>query len=119
MLPFLALLLICQVAGEALARLGGLPVPGPVIGLVLLFLGLVVRGRRDPALEEPADALLGNLSLLFVPAGVGVVQYLSLLTDQWVAVAASVVGSAVAAIVATGLTMRALSRPVPAERTRA
>ena len=110
MLPFLTLLLLCQLAGEVVARLAGLPVPGPVVGLVLLFGVLVVRGRPAPALEQGADRLLGHLSLLFVPAGVGVVQYLGTLADQWLAVTVALVGSAVAGIAATGLTLRVLTR---------
>ncbi len=110
MLPFLTLPLACQLAGEALARVTGLPVPGPILGLVLLFAGLTLRGRPAPRLEESADGLLAHLSLLFVPAGVGVVQYLPLLASEWLAVSASVVGSAVVAIAVTGLTMRILSR---------
>lgn len=109
MLPFLTLLLVCQLAGEVLARVAGLPVPGPVVGLVLLFGGLALRGRPTPALEDNADRFLAYLSLLFVPAGVGVVQYLSLLTEEWLAVSVSIVGSAVVAIAVTGLTMRVLS----------
>ena len=117
MLPFLTVLLACQLAGEALARVTGLPVPGPILGLVLLFAGLTLRGRPAPRLEESADGLLAHLSLLFVPAGVGVVQYLPLLASEWLAVTASVVGSAVVAIAVTGLMMGILSRePDPADR---
>jgi holin-like protein len=109
-LPFLTLLLACQLAGEALARVTGLPVPGPILGLVLLFAGLTLRGRPAPRLEESADGLLAHLSLLFVPAGVGVVQYLPWLASEWLPVTASVVGSAVVAIAVTGLVMRAVNR---------
>ena len=116
MLPFLTLLLLCQLAGEVVARLAGLPVPGPVVGLVLLFAVLVVRGRPAPTLEEGADRLLGHLSLLFVPAGVGVVQYLGTLADQWVAVTVALVGSALAGIAVTGLTLRVLTRRAAPER---
>ncbi len=117
MLPFLTLLLACQLAGEVFARVTGLPVPGPILGLLLLFVGLMMRGRPAPRLEESADGLLGHLSLLFVPAGVGVVQYLPLLASEWLAVSASVVGSTVVAIAVTGLVMRALSRqPDPVDR---
>ncbi len=110
MLPFFTLVLACQLAGEALARVTGLPVPGPIIGLVLLFAGLTMRGRPAPRLEESADGLLSHLALLFVPAGVGVVQYLPSLASEWLAVSASVVGGAVLAIAVTGLVMRVMSR---------
>ena len=117
MLPFFTLVLACQLAGEALARVTGLPVPGPIIGLVLLFAGLALRGRPAPRLEESADGLLSHLSLLFVPAGVGVVQYLPTLADEWLAVSASVVGGAVLAIAVTGLVMRVLTpEPAPVDR---
>jgi holin-like protein len=116
-LPFLTLLLACQLAGEVFARVTGLPVPGPILGLVLLFVGLMLRRRPAPRLEESADGFLAHLSLLFVPAGVGVVQYLPLLASEWLAVSAAVVGSAVVAIAVTGLVMRALSRePGPVDR---
>jgi len=109
-LPFLTLLLSCQLLGEMVAHMAGLPVPGPVLGLVLLFVGLTIRNRSAPDAERHADNLLGYLSLFFVPAGVGVVQYLSLLTDEWLPVTASLVGSAVVGIGATGLTMGLLTR---------
>lgn len=77
MIVALTLLLTCQLVGEALARLLALPVPGPVIGLVLLFLGL--RWRPSAALDGAplatvAGVLLAHLSLLFVPAGTGIVR---------------------------------------------
>ena len=40
------ILLVCQLAGEVIARLLQLPLPGPVLGMVILFVGLVVRGHR-------------------------------------------------------------------------
>lgn len=85
MIRALALLLTCQLAGEVLARAAGIPVPGPVIGLALLAAGALVHARvtgRDPSAIEQTDlgrvasALLASLGILFVPAGVGIVQQL-------------------------------------------
>ena len=76
----LAWLLALQSAGELLARALHLPFPGPVVGLVLLLLAL-----RWPLVREPvsqcADFLLGHLSLLFIPVGVGVMTHLALLSQ--------------------------------------
>ena len=76
----LTLLLLCQSAGEALARVALLPLPGPVLGLVLMVLLL-----RWPAVRAPVAAaatpLLQHLSLLFVPVGVGVIAHLGLITQ--------------------------------------
>ncbi len=71
----LAILLLCQSAGEAAVRLLHLPLPGPVLGLLLLMLALGWERLRAPA-GQAADALLQHLSLLFVPVGVGVITHL-------------------------------------------
>ena len=93
MIAAITVLLLCQLAGELLARALHLPVPGPVIGMVLLFCFLLLRGRlkRDggdeaqappPALAKVSDALLSQLGLLFVPAGVGVIALLHTVADN-------------------------------------
>lgn len=107
-------LLACQLAGEILARLLHLPVPGPVIGMVLLFAWLLLRhsGERPPppALGQVADALLGNLGLLFIPAGVGVVLYLPLLAREWAPITLAVLAGTLLAIAFTGRLAQALLR---------
>ena len=88
-----------------------LPVPGPVIGMVLLFAALVLRGRPVALpLGATADALLGNLGLLFVPAGVGVVLYLPLLARDWAPISLAVVAGTLLGIAATGRLAQALLR---------
>lgn len=109
-LPFITLLLLCQLAGEAIVLVSGLPVPGPVVGMALLFFGLIVRGAVPGGLHATADGLLRHLSLLFVPAGVGVVLHLTLLADEWLAIAAALVGSTVLTIAVTALAMVGLAR---------
>ena len=97
MIASLSLVLLCQLAGEALVRGIGVPMPGPVIGLMFLLVLLLLRDRfamlaRGPLLGGEADGvestsrgLLTNLSLLFVPAGVGVVQKLDLIVNHGIA----------------------------------
>ena len=111
MIGALTTLLVCQLSGEVLVRALHLPVPGPVIGMVLLFAALVLRGRPvPPGLGATADALLGNLGLLFVPAGVGVVLYLPLLARDWAPISLAVVVGTLLAIAATGRLAQALLR---------
>ena len=100
----IAALLLCQLAGEVAARALGLPVPGPVVGMVLLFAALLLRGRREAPgdLSRTADGLLGSLGLLFVPAGVGVVLHLPLLARDWAPLSLAVAAGTLAAIAATG-----------------
>lgn len=106
----LAVLLVCQLAGEALVRLTGLPLPGPVVGLVLLFVALSVRGRIHDDLARVANGLLAHLSLLFVPAGVGVILHLARIEAEWPAILVALVASTWLALAAGALTMRAVSR---------
>jgi holin-like protein len=109
-------LLFCQLAGEVLARALGLPLPGPVIGLGLMFAFLAWRGRRadiaavPPALASVTDGLLGNLSLLFIPAAVGIVQYLGLLGRYAGAIAVAIAASSALTLTITALTFRWLAR---------
>ena len=110
-------LLVCQLAGELVSRGLHLPVPGPVLGMLMLLIGLLlrdrIRGSQDeepPALGSVADALLGNLGLLFVPAGVGVVLYGPLLAQNWVPLAVAIFGGTILAIGVTGRLAQALLR---------
>lgn len=97
-------LLIFQSAGELLARGLALPLPGPVIGMVLLLLAL-----RWPAVQQPvaacAEFLLSHLSLLFVPVGVGVMTHLSLVSQYGIRLLAVVVLSTVAGLAVTVLAL--------------
>ena len=141
MLAALTILLVCQLIGEAAVEAFDLPIPGPVIGMALLFIALCLRGAfrqtwpikpsianpsdRGPApaqsidaqpavgtvprsLEHVARSLLEHLSLLFVPAGVGVVLHLDLVAAEWVPVTAALIGSTVITIAVTALVMRLL-----------
>ena len=110
MLGALTLLLVFQLTGEVLAQLFALPIPGPVIGMALLFAALALRGGPSPELRDTAQNLLQHLSLLFVPAGVGVMLHFHRIGDEWLPLAASLVGSTMITIAVTALVLRALSR---------
>lgn len=110
MIESLTVLLLCQLAGEAMVGLSGLPVPGPVLGMVLLFAGLLVRGRVPPALQATSGTLLSNFSLLFVPAGVGIMLHLGRLEDAWLAIGLALLGSTGIAVAVTALAMLGLER---------
>ena len=119
MLAALAALLICQLAGEAIVRVVVLPVPGPVVGMLLLFLALLFRAPLPQSLGDTADGLLKHLSLLFVPAGVGVVQNLQTLGHEGVRLVAVVVLATVITLAVTALTFEFLARFMGADETDA
>ena len=113
----ITLLLIYELVGEVATLVLQLPVPGPVLGMTLLFLTLLVRGSVIPSLDTAANALLDRFSLLFVPAGVGVMVHFDLLAKQWLPIVAALVLSTILTLTGTAAMMeiarRILSKRVP------
>ena len=103
----LAWLLLCQSAGEALARLLPLGLPGPVVGLLILLVALNWSVVRTPV-AVAADGLLAHLSLLFVPVGVGVMTHLGLVSTYGLRLLLVVVVSTWVGLAVTALVLRAL-----------
>jgi putative effector of murein hydrolase LrgA (UPF0299 family) len=125
MIASLSLILLCQLAGEIIVRGLVLPMPGPVLGLLFLLLLLLARDRfsilargplRDDGVESASRGLLANLSLLFVPAGVGVVQKLDLIAAHGIAIIAVLAVSVVVTLLTTVGTFLAASRLLARER---
>lgn len=110
MIPALAIILCFQLVGETVSRGLGLPLPGPVIGLMLLVLTGIIRPQVIEYLRPAALGLLGNLSLFFVPAGVGIVAHLGQFADNAVAIGLAIVGSTVLAIAVGALVFCQVAR---------
>lgn len=110
MLNYLTLIFGCQLIGELVTRALEIPVPGPVLGMVILFLVLVFLGSIPEKLSAAADGLLNHLSLLFVPAGVGVMLHFPLLGNDWLAITVALVVSTVLTIAVTALVMSGLAK---------
>ena len=106
MISALTQLLIFQLIGEVFARWLNLPVPGPVIGMLLLFAALVLRGGADQELQTTSQNLLQHVSLHFVPAGTGVMLHLHRVADEWLPLLASLLISTLATLVVTALVMK-------------
>lgn len=111
MIVGLLLILACQLAGEAVVAVTGLPVPGPVVGMLLFLLVLALRRPAPDAPESrAAEALLTHLSMLYVPAGVGVITLLALLRAEWLATVGGLVLGWLAALLAAAFTAAVLLR---------
>jgi holin-like protein len=111
MLNALTLLICCQFAGEVIARAAAIPLPGPVLGLLLLLAILVLRNRAPaPELVTTGGWLLRHFGLLFVPAGVGVVTQLDVIGANWLALAVAIPISTLLGLIVTGWIMQRLSR---------
>lgn len=110
MISALTLLLVFQLVGEVLARGLGLPIPGPVIGMGLMFLALVLRKGPSDELRGTASGLLQHLSLLFVPAGTGVMLHFQRLADEWLPLTVALLLSTFLSIAVTALLLNVLAR---------
>ena len=110
MIVHLATLLAFQLLGETLSRGLGLIVPGPVIGMVLLLAFFIASPRAAAAIQPTALGLLSHLSLLFVPAGVGIVGHLDQLGADGVPLFLALLGSTALAITVGALVFVGLSR---------
>jgi holin-like protein len=103
-------LIVLQLIGEVISRSCGLPIPGAVIGLILLYLLLWTGRINSDDLGATTGFLHQNLGLLFVPAGVGVIAYLPMIVDEWAILLATILVSVVATLAVTGLVMSQLVR---------
>jgi holin-like protein len=110
MIGALTLIFCFQLLGETISHLFGLPIPGPVIGMLLLFAWLSLRGQLSEGLERASSGLLDNLTLLFVPAGVGLILYIDQLREHWLGIAIVLILSTAITIVGTALTLQFLQR---------
>ncbi len=110
MIRAMAVLLLCQLAGTIFQQASGLPLPGPVLGLVMLLAYFIRTGGPSPVMRDTAQGLLKYLGLLFVPAGVGIVSELQALRENAVAIAVAIPVSSLAALLVTGCLMNRLVR---------
>lgn len=103
-------LLVFQLIGEVAVRLLSVPVPGPVVGMVLLLTVLLVRRSVTESIDSVGTALLSHLSLLFVPAGVGMMVHFDRIADEWVPILVTLVVSTLVTMAVTALVMQLMLR---------
>ncbi len=106
MIKGLVQLLLFQGLGEVISKLLGLPIPGPVVGLILLLVTLLIRNKLDPDLDLVATGFTQNLGLLFIPAAVGVVMFIPQLAEYGLTITAILVVSAGLSVAASAITFK-------------
>lgn len=106
----IALLLIFQIAGTVFVTLTGLPVPGTVFGLLFfLFALMTVRGLLEKTLPV-VNVLLAHFALLFLPAGVGIIDHGATMVKEWLPISAAIFFSSLLAMITTVLVTRWVQR---------
>lgn len=117
MLYAVAALFLLQALGDAIVRLAGWPLPGSVVGMVLLFIGLLWLRRVPDGLALCAKGVLPHMMLLFIPSVAGVMLHYERVAREWQPfLVACVVGSAVTLAV-TALVLKLLLRRWPVAAT--
>ena len=111
MLGAITWLLVFQLVGEIAVQWFKLPLPGPVVGMLLLFAVLVIRGGAPENLRETSNTLLQHLMLLFVPAVTGVMIQFKRVGEEWVPILLAGIGGTAITMVVTALTLRLLLAP--------
>ncbi|WP_373018018.1 CidA/LrgA family protein [Thiomicrorhabdus sp.] len=112
-MPFLSvmtILLIYQLVGELIVREFNMTVPGPVIGMLLMLFSLLVKRSFADQLLKPTEMILSHFSLLFIPAGVGLMIHLSRLQDEWLAITIALLSSTVLGLLVTAWTMMLMTK---------
>ena len=107
------ILLLFQLAGETSVLLLELPIPGPVVGMFLLLAALLLNKRAVLSIESTANGILRHLSLLFVPAGVGVVIHLSRIGSEWLSITVALLVSTLITLAVTAFSMRLIKHLSP------
>lgn len=106
----LTILLLYQLMGEVTVRWLDLPVPGPVLAMIMLFVSLVIKGSTPSSLQSSANTILSHLSLLFIPAGVGIMAHFDRLQNEWLPISVAVVVSTVITLVFSAAVMLAMNK---------
>ncbi|HGF4014821.1 CidA/LrgA family protein [Burkholderia sp. KCJ3K979] len=115
MLNALSILLVSQLVGELLAQLTHAPIPGPLIGMLLLLGVLMWKGGPSQELEGFGRSLLSWLAMLFVPAATGLITEFDRLAADWWRIAAAIFVSTLLGLATTGWAMERLSKTLAAE----
>jgi holin-like protein len=104
------LLLLCQLAGESIVRALAVPVPGPVLGALFMLAFLALRRGVPDNLARTSHDLLANFSLLFVPAGTGIILHAARLEAEALALIAALIGSTALTIAVASLAFVGMDR---------
>ncbi|HUH36714.1 MAG TPA: CidA/LrgA family protein [Spongiibacteraceae bacterium] len=113
MIRGLAILLFCQWLGEVVKTALGLPLPGAVLGMLILLLALFALGGPDDGLQKTSNQLIQYLALLFLPPAVGLFFLGPTFADQWLAMAGAIVLGTTLTLLFCGALLRWLTRSPP------
>lgn len=104
--------------GEFIVWATDVPIPSSIIGMLLLTASLKAGMVKPRHVEQLSNFLVHNLGFFFVPAGVGLMNCLGLIADQWLPIVVAAVGSTVVIIAVTGWSHRLVRRSLSRHSSR-
>lgn len=112
MIAAITLLLACQLAGEILRLLTGIPIPGAIIGMGLLFAWLCLRPGEKPMLQQVSGWLIAHMTIMFLPSTIGVMDEGDILRHQGLAIVLAAVASTLLTITVSAVVFRLVARRI-------
>lgn len=95
--------------GHVFQQITGFPIPGTVLGLIILLICLLTGIVKIDMIEDISKFFLDNLAFFFVPGGVGLISSLGLIKNDWLPILMVIIISTMMVIVVTGLTVQGLN----------
>jgi holin-like protein len=96
--------------GELTSSAFNLPVPGSVLGMLFLLSALLSGVVKPEWVENEAELFIRNMSVFFIPPGVGIVAYLGLIRAQLVPISLALLISFVVTLFVTAKTVEVVRR---------
>lgn len=85
-------------------------IPGSVIGMILLFLALLFKWVKPAKVKKISTLLTDNMALFFLPAGVGLMNSLGIISQYWVVIVTASVVSTILVIATVALVQQKLGK---------
>lgn len=98
----IGILIIYYYLGVLIVKLTGIFIPASIIGLILLWLSLHFKLLKVQYILDGASFFLAYLTLFFIPATIGVIQYPELLSSAGIHLVVAVIISTLLTVVVTG-----------------
>lgn len=105
-----AILLIIIFLGEVLNRILKIPIPGSVLGMIILLIALLTGIIKLSQIEEISNFLLDHLAFFFIPAGVGLLSVIGVIKNSWYLILLVSFLTTIIVMSTTGLVVQFLKR---------
>lgn len=104
----LCIIFAVYLMGEVTAMLLPIPIPGNIMGMLLMFIGLTLKWIKMKHVQTVGKFLLSHMAFLFIPAGVSIIESVALIKDDWFKILMVCVLTTIITFAATGITAKSV-----------